>query len=81
MDNAPTPENPVERACRLAGGQAAVARNFGIKPPSVSQWCAKGWVPLDRCVDLEKLTGVRCEELRPDVDWAYLRGTEKAEAA
>ena len=29
------------------------------------------------CIQIEKATSgaVRCEDLRPDVDWAYLRGT------
>ncbi|WP_277949020.1 YdaS family helix-turn-helix protein [Proteus mirabilis] len=28
---------------------------------------------------MEKVTSgvVRCEELRPDVDWSYLRGTQQ----
>ena len=29
-------------------------------------------------VDRESLGVVRCEYLRPDVDWAYLRGTDCA---
>jgi len=31
-------------------------------------------------IDIERESGgkVRCEELRPDVDWAYLRGTAPA---
>ncbi len=31
----------------------------------------------ERCIEIEKAAGgaVRCEDLRPDVDWAYLRGT------
>ncbi|MDT4679101.1 transcriptional regulator, partial [Escherichia coli] len=30
----------------------------------------------ERCPAIEKATGgaVTCEELRPDIDWAYLRG-------
>lgn len=30
------------------------------------------------CIALERESGrsVRCEDLRPDVDWAFLRGTE-----
>ena len=32
------------------------------------------------CINIERESGrkVRCEDLRPDVDWAYLRGTKKA---
>jgi len=31
------------------------------------------------CINIERETSgaVRCEDLRPDVDWAYLRGTSK----
>ena len=30
------------------------------------------------CINIERESGgqVRCEDLRPDVDWAYLRGTK-----
>lgn len=30
------------------------------------------------CINLERETGgvIRCEDLRPDVDWAYLRNTK-----
>jgi len=32
------------------------------------------------CINIEResLGAVRCEDLRPDVDWAYLRGTDCA---
>ena len=35
------------------------------------------------CVAIERETAgaVRCEDLRPDVDWAYLRGTAKPQKA
>lgn len=34
------------------------------------------------CIAIEKESGrkVTCEEVRPDVDWAYLRGTKKKAA-
>lgn len=30
-------------------------------------------------IERESSRAVSCEELRPDVDWAYLRGTQKLE--
>ena len=45
-------------------------------PPTVSQWCnGVCLIPAERCPEIERVTGgaVRCEELRPDVDWAVLR--------
>lgn len=55
-----------------------------VSAPTVNQW-VKGDrpVPAERCPQIERLTEgrVRCEELRPDVDWGYLRGTQQQEAA
>ena len=36
---------------------------------------------IDLCINIERESGalVTCEELRPDVDWAYLRGSKRAE--
>jgi len=72
-------KNPVIAACEKVGGQAALARILGVKPPSVNQWVkADRPVPAERCPAIEKATGgaVRCEDLRPDVDWAYLRASD-----
>lgn len=34
-------------------------------------------IGADLCISIERESGgkVRCEELRPDVDWAFIRGT------
>ena len=34
------------------------------------------------CINIERETNgaVRCEDLRPDVDWAFLRGTSKSKS-
>lgn len=64
-----------------------VARQFaaaiGVPPPLVSQWRTnERRVPAERCPDIERATNgqVTCEELRPDVDWAYLRKPSKKAA-
>jgi DNA-binding transcriptional regulator YdaS (Cro superfamily) len=36
-------------------------------------WKARGKVPAEHCPAIERATGVRCEELRPDVPWEVLR--------
>ncbi|MDD3884535.1 MAG: helix-turn-helix domain-containing protein [Gallionella sp.] len=62
---------------------ASLARKLGITPVLISQWrTGLRRVPIERCPDIEKATDgqVTCEELRPDIDWAYLRGTEKRAA-
>ena len=41
------------------------------KSQTIANWVSRG-VPKDRCLQIENLTGVRCEELRPDIDWSAL---------
>lgn len=66
-------ETPLDRAIRLAGGMTQMARDLGLKGHAVIYQWTKNRVPADHCPDIEELTGVRCEELRPDVNWAVLR--------
>lgn len=71
-------ESPINKACELLGGPSAAARKLGVKAPTVSQWrSGKRPIPADRCPEIERATAgaVTCEQLRPDVDWAYLRGS------
>lgn len=55
-----------------------LASDLGVPPPLISQWRTGARpVPAERCPAIEKATGgaVTCEELRPDVDWGFLRGS------
>ena len=74
-------QTAIQRAAEIVGGQAKLARILGITPSMVSQW-AIGIrpIPAERCPSIERATAgvVRCEDLRPDVDWTYLRGTDCA---
>ena len=66
------------------GKAADLARSIGVSAVLVSQWKTMSRpIPAERCPEIEKATGgaVRCEELRPDVDWAYLRNSQKQVAA
>lgn len=55
---------------------------FGVSPQVISNWKARG-IPAENCPDIEALTGIKCEVLRPGVNWSVLRGqtTKKAETA
>jgi DNA-binding transcriptional regulator YdaS (Cro superfamily) len=58
----------------------ALAKTLGVDPVMVSEWrTGKKRVPAERCPSIEKATNgaVRCEDLRPDVDWGYLRGQKE----
>lgn len=72
----------IEKAFKSAGGLSKLAKTLGLSVQRVSNWRTRG-VPTDFCPAIEKATGgaVRCEELRPDVDWAYLRKSSNEAAA
>lgn len=62
------------------GNATRLGRDLGVDQSLISLW-ANGArpTPAERCLEIEKVTEgvVTCEELRPDVDWAYLRGTTR----
>jgi DNA-binding transcriptional regulator YdaS (Cro superfamily) len=75
-------------AVKIAGGQAALARAIGrgIKQPHVWTWLnspnPNQMPPAEYCPAIEKATGVKCEDLRPDIEWSVLRvGCDCKEAA
>lgn len=61
------------------GACVEMARHLGVRSVMLSQWrYSVKKVPVARCIEIDRATGgaVRCEEMRPDVDWAYLRATD-----
>lgn len=69
--------NALHRAIELIGSQQKVAGLCDVSQPTVAGWVRRSFVPADYCIRLEQGTDrqVTCEDLRPDVDWAYLRTT------
>ena len=61
-----------------------LARDLGIPSVLISQW-SRGVrrVPAERCIQIEGATAgaVRCEDLRPDIDWSVLRCPAASRAA
>jgi DNA-binding transcriptional regulator YdaS (Cro superfamily) len=57
----------IRDALEKAGGTKAVATALGISAEGVRLWRSRGKVPADRVVELEQLTGVPREKLRPDL--------------
>lgn len=66
------------------GARSWLAREINVSPVLVSQW-ATGvrQVPAEHCPSIERATSglVSCEDMRPDVDWAYLRKQPTQEAS
>ena len=57
----------IEKACKAAGSQSALARLLDLSPQAVQHWCATGRVPAERVIEVERASGVSRHELRPDL--------------
>lgn len=68
--------NALHHAICLAGSRAKFAQVMGVSSMTVYQWQRRK-VPAEHCPSIERAFGVRCEDLRPDVDWSVLRCPEK----
>ena len=58
----------LQSAIDTAGSQTKLASSLGISPQAVQQW-VNGFrlVPANRAIEIEILTGVKRELLRPDI--------------
>lgn len=76
--------NNVQKSIQLLGGPSKAAVVLGVTTQAVCFWRdGKRTFPAELCPTAERATGgkVRCEDLRPDVDWAILRQTAAKDAA
>jgi DNA-binding transcriptional regulator YdaS (Cro superfamily) len=48
------------------------ATGENTKSQTIANWMSRG-VPMERCLHIEKLTGIRCEALNPEIDWKTMR--------
>ena len=60
---AETPQEALASAVDVAGGFTALGRKLGISGEAIMQWSV---VPLRRVPDVERITGIARERLRPD---------------
>ena len=71
-----TPEEALDKAVSVIGTMQVLADHLGVTKGAVGQWKLDGRkIPAEHCPTIERLANraVTCEQLRPDVDWAYLR--------
>ncbi|AIC11315.1 helix-turn-helix domain-containing protein [Xylella fastidiosa] len=61
--------NAIDIAINKLGSVSALAASLGVRQSAISNWRARGRVPAERCIDIERVTNgaVICRELRPDV--------------
>lgn len=62
--------NALNRAVEIAGGVSALADSIGFSQSGVSNWRARGSVPVEHCAAIEQATAgaVTRRDLRPN-DW------------
>ncbi|WP_428718561.1 transcriptional regulator [Undibacterium curvum] len=71
----------ISKAIRKVGSMRLLGAHLGVTKGAVSHWKnTASPVPAEHCPEIEKLTDgeVLCEQLNPNVDWAYIRGTAKS---
>ncbi|MBS6615407.1 MAG: helix-turn-helix domain-containing protein [Sutterella wadsworthensis] len=65
-----------EAVCQFFGSQKKLAKVLGVTPAMINHvvTCRRP-IPENWCPIIERETAgrIRCEQLRPDVDWAVLR--------
>ena len=77
-------DDPLNKAIAIVGSMQLLADLLGITKGAVSQWKQdERKIPAEHCPQIERATdrAVMCEQLRPDVDWAYLRCEHTQEPA
>lgn len=72
--------HPLDQAARIYGSAQGLAAELGVSKGAFSQWKLDGRrTPPEHCPTIERLTGIRCEVLCPEVEWWVLRGTAPCE--
>lgn len=73
-------KSSVDRAVEIVGTQVLLAAALGVSKSAVGQWKEEGRrVPAEHCPVIERITAgaVRCEDLRPDIEWNVLRTADR----
>ena len=66
----------VQRACDSMGGIPKLADAIGVSLATIYDWRrGRRSVSAKSCMHIERATNgtIKCEDLRPDLDWAILR--------
>lgn len=66
--------NAIQEAIAKFPSVSGFARAVGVTPQAACFWRdGKRKVPAEKCPTIERLTGIACERLCPDADWAFIR--------
>lgn len=76
------PPNPdIAVAYQTAGGRKKVQESLGVTKATLTDWLRWGYVPVARCPDLERLSGMSRRKLNPKFDWGPVRAPRAAKVA
>ena len=69
--------------CEEAGGQTGLAKKLNVSQPTVNGWLRGERIGAESAITIECLTDgrFRCEQIRPDINWAPLRKSKRAKKA
>lgn len=62
-----TPPSAVQKAINAVDGVAELAKLCNVRYQAVQKWRASGRLPVERVLEVERITGVSRHELRPDI--------------
>lgn len=74
----------IREAIQGAGGPSKVARECVVSVQAVCFWRdGRRALPAEHCITLERMNEgrVRCEQMLPNADWAYMRGSTTQEVS
>jgi DNA-binding transcriptional regulator YdaS (Cro superfamily) len=58
----------IKRAIEMAGGACALAYKLGVTHQAIYTWAKRGWVPMQRALEIETEYRIpRTELLKPDL--------------
>ena len=57
----------LELVIEKVGSPTKLAKACGVTPQAVNGWKVRGQIPAGKCKTVEKLTGIKRKELRPDI--------------
>lgn len=60
--------------------RAQIIEALSVTQQTLSNWKKRG-VPVKECIQIEALTGIKCEALCPGLPWGVLRNSNQQEAA
>ena len=64
----------IKQATEVAGGACALAHALGVTHQAVYTWAKRGWVPMQRALQIEHMYNIpRTELLKPELVAVFIK--------